>query len=137
MTKAHVGERDISTTTPFGLPALIAFLITFAAAVTWAGVVEIQFIPRIAHPDKLDANIRWGDEFSLFGNMYDCFTSQRGERIIGLIFLTFCTCFIIHGIVWFIFRKFMNQEIYNKLSYRDAWFLGQKYAITHYLTFQF
>ena len=126
--KPTVDERDISCTTPqrWRLPFLIALIVVGAMSFTWVGLVELTFVPRFAEPNKHDANVKWGEEFSLFGNMYDWFTSLRGEWMVGLIFSVFFLCFIVHGIFWLFFKAIMDPEIYKKLPYREAWFLGQK-----------
>lgn len=128
--KPTVDERDISSSTPqrWKLPFFISLFIVGCAAITWVGLAEFAFVPRFAEPQKHDSHVKWGEEFSLFGNMYEFFTSLRGEWVVGMICTVFCVCFIIHGIFWLLFKLLMDPSIYNKLSYRDAWFLGQKFV---------
>ena len=111
--KPKVGNRDISSSTPpeWRLPFFLAMSFVGAVAVVWMGIIEVKF--RLAEPDKHDADPKWGEEFSLFGNMYECFTSLRGEWILVMALMSFCFCFIVHAITWLLFRAFMSKELYN------------------------
>lgn len=128
-SRPTVGERDIVSSTPptWRLPFFSAIALCLVIAACYIGWIEIHFRAVLAEENPLyHPKIYWGDDFDLFANMKRFFLSLRGEILVTMVFVTMVLMFIIHGIVWLFFRAFMNPELYNSLSERDAWFLGQK-----------